>query len=100
VPDSVADPVADAAREWLTDLASMYAGIDTGPGDPVHDALVRAQEFLDAGPTRSDPFVIAGMMAEALPGDERAAGLADSWSQAYVRAVRSDRAVKQKRRFG
>lgn len=95
--DPVTDPVAAAAREWLIRLVDMYAGIDTGPGDPVHDARVKAQEFLETGPTSSDPFVIAGMLAEALPGDERAAMLADSWSETYVQAVRRGRPERKGR---
>ena len=86
---TMADPVADAAREWLTRVVDMYEGIDAGPSDPVHAVRVRAQELLDAGPSPSDAFVIAGMMAEALPGDTRAASLALSWSEKYLEAVRS-----------
>lgn len=85
---SVTDPVADAAREWLISVVNMYDGIDAGPGDPIHAARVRAQEILATGPTRADPLLIAGMIAEALPGDERAARLALSWSDKYLEAVR------------
>jgi hypothetical protein len=31
-----ADPVAQAAAEWLERFIGMYAGIDAGGGDPVH----------------------------------------------------------------
>lgn len=89
------DPVTDAAREWLTDIVEMYKGIDTGQGDPVHDALMKAQELLKAGPiTRSDPFIVVGMLTDALPGDERAAALADSWTESYTRATRRARAAR------
>jgi hypothetical protein len=66
----------------------MYQGIDSGPNDPIHAARLRAQKMLDVGPTASDPLLIAGMIAEALPGDERAARLALSWSDKYLEAVR------------
>jgi hypothetical protein len=82
------DPVVDAAREWLTDVVNMYEGIDTGPGDPIHAARERAMDMLATGPEASDPLLIAGMIAEALPGDSRAARLALSWSDKYLEAVR------------
>jgi hypothetical protein len=84
----MSDPVVDAAREWLTDVVSMYQGIDTGPGDPIHVARERAKGMLAAGPEPSDPLLIAGMIAKALPGDTRAARLALSWSDKYLDAVR------------
>lgn len=94
MPDPV-DPVAEAARQWLTRFVDLYAGIDTGKGDPVHAAREKADEFLQRGPTRSDPFVVAGMIAKALPNDPRAASLEDDWrrlaadwSTEYARAVR------------
>jgi hypothetical protein len=86
---TMADPVADAAREWLISVVDMYEGIDSGPSDPIHAARMRAKAILDAGPTPSDPLLIAGMIAEALPGDERAAQLALSWSDKYLKAVRT-----------
>jgi hypothetical protein len=86
---SAADPVTDAARQWLERFVGMYAGMDTGSEhDPVHTARVRAQECLDAGPKPSDPFTVAGMMIDALPGDPRANTLALPWLEDYVRALR------------
>ena len=85
---TMADPVGDAAREWLISVVNMYEGIDTGPSDPIHVARIRAKQLLDAGPSPSDPLLIAGMIAEALPGDPRAEGLALSWSDKYLEAVR------------
>jgi hypothetical protein len=92
------DPVAEAAREWLTRFVDMYAGMDTlAANDPVHAARVKAEELLKAGPTGNDPFIVAGMIAEALPGDERAASLAASWSERYVQAVQKGRAERKSR---
>jgi hypothetical protein len=85
----MADPVEDAAREWLTTVVDMYEGLDLGPSDPIHAARMRAKQMLGAGPTSSDPLVIAGMIAEALPGDRRAAQLALSWSDKYLEAART-----------
>jgi len=82
------DPVVDAAREWLTDVVNMYQGIDAGPSDPIHAARDRAIGMLATGPEATDPLLIAGMIAEALPGDSRAARLALSWSDKYLGAVR------------
>ena len=85
---TMTDPVADAAREWLISVVDMYEGVDSGPSDPIHAARMRAKAILDTGPTASDPLLIAGMIAEALPGDERAARLALSWSDKYLEAAR------------
>ena len=82
------DPLTDAARDWLISVVNMYEGIDAGGDDPIHKARVRAKAMLAAGPTPSDPLVIAGMVAEALPGDQRAAQLALSWSDKYLAAAR------------
>jgi hypothetical protein len=105
MPDPLSDPVAEAARDWLTRFVDMYEGIDTGENDPVHEAREKAKEFLRDGPKRSDPFVIAGMMAEALPGDRRATSLAEDWnrlaadwSRRYAGAVRGETEVRTPKR--
>jgi len=85
---SPTDPVADAARRWLERFDGMYAGMDTGSDlDPVHTARVKAQECLAAGPKPSDPFTVAGMMIDALPGDSRAINLAAPWLDEYLREL-------------
>jgi hypothetical protein len=45
----------------------------------VRKVRAKAQEFLDRGPTDDDPPVILDMIAKALPGDEHAAKLGQSW---------------------
>ena len=75
----LADPVAQGAAEWLERFIGMYAGIDSGEGDPVHAVRVKARQLLEAGPTRDDPFTIAEEIAQALPGDGRAASLGGIW---------------------
>lgn len=75
-------PASNAARTWLTRFMGMYEGMDTGPGDPVHDVRMKAQGFLDAGPTDEHPPIICKMIAEALPNDPRAATLEQSWPAA------------------
>jgi TIR domain len=71
---------SDSARTWLARFIGMYEGMDTGPGDPVHAVRMKAQEFLDGGPTDEDPPVIVKMIGEALPNDPRAATLEQSWT--------------------
>ncbi len=73
------DPTAQAAADWLGRVASMYAGIDIGEGDPVHAVRMKALDLLQTGPTRNDPFTIADEIAAALPGDNRAARLSEMW---------------------
>jgi hypothetical protein len=85
---SGADPIAQAARQWLERFVGMYEGMDRGPGDPVHAARVRAQECLAADPKPSDPFTVAGMMIDALPYDSRGTNLALPWLDEYVRELR------------
>ena len=58
---------SDSARTWLTRFIGMYEGMDTGPGDPVHAVRMKAQEFLDAGPTDEHPPTIVKMIGQALP---------------------------------
>jgi hypothetical protein len=77
----------DAARRWLNNFVDMYAGLDTGEGDPVHVVRERARAFLEAGPTEHDPFRIAEQIALALPGDPRAAALAASWREELRRHI-------------
>ena len=72
-------PMSDSARTWLTRFMGMYEGMDTGPGDPVHAVRMKAQEFLDAGPTDEHPPIICKMIAEALPNDPQAGTLGQSW---------------------
>ncbi len=79
------DPVTEAAQGWLTRFIDMYAGIDTGPSDPVHAIRAKAREFLDAGPTEDDPFTISEEIAAALPGDSHAAALEDGWRKELER---------------
>lgn len=73
------DPATEAARSWLTRFIDMYAGMDAGPGDPVHAVREKARELLDAGPTEDDPFTILEQIAAALPGDSHAASLGAGW---------------------
>jgi hypothetical protein len=80
-----ARPVTEAAQDWLTRFIDMYAGIDTGPSDPVHAVREKAREFLDAGPTEDDPFTISEEIAAALPGDSHAAALEDGWRKELER---------------
>lgn len=82
------DPVADAARAWLTRFVGRYEGMDAGGSDPVHSARVRAQEFLDAGPKPSDPFTICAIMIDALPNDVRAITQAATWLDSYLKVLR------------
>jgi hypothetical protein len=78
----------DAAREWLKRFIGMYAGMDSGEGDPVHAIRVHAREMLAVGPTPDDPFIIGEEMAGALPEDRGAAGLCDTWREELDRARR------------
>ena len=71
----------DAAREWLTRFIGAYAGLDVGESDPVHAVRAHAREMLVVGPTPDDPFTICKEMADALPHDQRAAGLCDTWRE-------------------
>jgi hypothetical protein len=73
------DPASEAARNWLIRFIDMYAGIDSGPGDPVHAVRENARAFLDSGPTEHDPFTIAEQIGAALPGDSHAAALGGGW---------------------
>jgi hypothetical protein len=77
--------VIEAAEVWLTQFSNTYAGMDAGPGDPVHAVREKAREFLDAGPTEDDPFTISEQIAAALPGDSRAAALGDGWCKELER---------------
>jgi hypothetical protein len=77
----VSDPADEAAREWLNRFIDMYAGMDAGPGDPVHAVREKAQALLDASSTEHDPLTIAREIAEALPGDSHAAALEDGWRE-------------------
>jgi hypothetical protein len=81
------DPVTEAAQGWLTRFIDMYAGIDAGPGDPVHAVREKARELVNAGPTADDPFTISEEIAAALPGDSHAAALGDGWRKELERAV-------------
>jgi hypothetical protein len=69
----------EAARRWLANFVDMYAGIDAGEGDPVHAVRENARALLATGPTERDPVIIAEQIAVALPGDPRAAALAEAW---------------------
>ena len=80
-------PGSDLARSWLTRFVGTYEGIDAGPGDPVHAVRMRAQEFLDAGPTNEHPPIISRMIAEALPNDRRVATLGQSWDDEERRGL-------------
>ena len=73
---------SDSARMWLSRFIEMYEGMDAGPGDPVHAVRMKAQEFLDAGPTDEHPPTIIKMIGQALPNDSRAATLEQSWPTA------------------
>jgi hypothetical protein len=79
------DPVTEAAEAWLTRFIDMYAGMDAGPGDPVHAVREKAREFLDAGPIEDDPFTISEQIAAALHGDSHAATLGDGWRKELER---------------
>ena len=79
------DPVTEAAEVWLTQFSTTYAGMDAGPGDPVHAVRERARELLEAGPTEDDPFTICEQIAAALPGDSHAAALGDGWRKELER---------------
>jgi hypothetical protein len=81
----MSDPTSEAARNWLMRFIDMYAGIDSGPGDPVHAVRENARAFLDAGPTEDAPFTIAEQITVALPGDAHAAALADGWREELER---------------
>jgi hypothetical protein len=77
----------EAARDWLERFIDMYAGIDAGPGDPVHAVREKARELLEAGPTESDPLTISREIAQALPGDSHAAALEQALVDRIRRAV-------------
>ena len=69
------DPVRQWAAEKLDGFVGTYAGVDSGPGDPVHPVREKARELLEAGPTQDDPFTVCALIAEALPMDSRAVSL-------------------------
>jgi hypothetical protein len=81
----------DAAREWLKRFVGIYADVDAGEGDPVHAVLAHAREMLVVGPTPEDPFSIWREIADALPQDEQAASLCDTWREELDRVRRASR---------
>jgi hypothetical protein len=81
----MSDPATEAARNWLNRFIDMYAGMDTGPGDPVHAVREKARELLADGPTRDDPFTVSEQIAAALPGDSHAAALGEGWRKELQR---------------
>jgi hypothetical protein len=73
-----------SSTKWLNRFIDMYAGMDTGPGDPVHAVREKARELAD-GPTKDDPFTVSEQIAAALPGDSHAAALGDGWRKELQR---------------
>jgi hypothetical protein len=79
----------DAAREWLERFIGIYAARDEGEGELVHAVRAHAREMLAVGPTPDDPFTICREIADALPADQPAASLCDTWSGELERATTS-----------
>jgi RNA polymerase sigma factor (sigma-70 family) len=71
--------ISEVARAWLIRVADLYTGLDAGEADPIHPVLEDARRLAAGDPSRQDPFEIADRIAKALPGDNRAASLRQSW---------------------
>jgi hypothetical protein len=88
--------ISEVARAWLMRVADLYAGLDAGEADPIHPVLEDARRLAAGDPSRQDPFDIADRIAKALPGDNRAASLRQSW-QDELRKIQTPPDVPSKK---